>query len=767
MRVSSKKTLIASTLALAGAFASACGGSGGPGGPGGASPPSAFPIKGTVSGLSGSTVVLTDNVGDNATISSDGPFTLATPIAPGAAYSVIVAAQPATPPQFCTVSNATGTVGFGSPSVAVTCLSRSLKSQLIDLGNVSAQVVPDVNRHRVYATTPERNELVVLDGDTYLVVTHFFVGSGPKAMALSADGASLYVALSTGGAIAIVNLTTLQVTNVPVASAIGTSAINSLVELKPGVLLIGASGAGLPPGPFSGRGNLATIDLGNGNAVQPVAGTLVLQSVSFLLRSADGTKVYGIGTTFPSGPGAGSQTLFSLDATQSSLPLIATHGTSQESALAESLDGMHLVGATGSIYDTQMLAISARGSANPGVVGATADRTVILQTNGSVSFERIDGQTLNETTYSDDCPDVIFGSMTAMETRGEWLFAVATSLCAVSLDNPTQPPGVPGSRALPPNVPDPVLVPWSEVADGYVNDIAFDNPRGVVYTANGYNHTVDTVTLGGQTIIQSIPVGGLPQVIRLSADGNTVYAGLSDTGEVVTIDVPTSSVTSRVNLTTLLGTPIVFRIAELSPGHVLASAIPSQGGIGPNTYLVDVTLSDPTSARRVGCAIGYDGAQPIISPDHHYLYVLNATSCPPEKRDLTSPEYPVVASGPLGGYGGGNGLEAISPDGARIFSGAAVIDTSTMEQVALIGGNGIALASKNPDIYYQVLSQTISTIELHDLRILSIVQNACQSTLDAVDNVAISADEKTVIAVGNGYSSAGAAGALCITQIAP
>ena len=55
----------------------------GPAGSGG--DPASYSVGGTVSGLSG-TVVLQDNGGDDLSVSGNGSFTFATPVAGGGAY---------------------------------------------------------------------------------------------------------------------------------------------------------------------------------------------------------------------------------------------------------------------------------------------------------------------------------------------------------------------------------------------------------------------------------------------------------------------------------------------------------------------------------------------------------------------------------------------------------------------------------------------------------------------------------------------------------
>ncbi|MGI5860463.1 MAG: DUF4215 domain-containing protein [Myxococcales bacterium] len=84
-----------------------------------------YPVGGTLSGLAdGATLVLENNGGDSLTLSSDGEFSFATPLAFEASYTVTVATQPSSPPQTCTVTNGSGTVGAGAvTSVQVTCVS--------------------------------------------------------------------------------------------------------------------------------------------------------------------------------------------------------------------------------------------------------------------------------------------------------------------------------------------------------------------------------------------------------------------------------------------------------------------------------------------------------------------------------------------------------------------------------------------------------------------------------------------------------------------
>jgi hypothetical protein len=82
----------------------------------------AFALRGTVSGLAGTGLVLQNNGGDDLAIATNGEFSFPAPIASGATYSVTVKTQPSGPAQSCSVANATGTIGSADvTNVAVTC----------------------------------------------------------------------------------------------------------------------------------------------------------------------------------------------------------------------------------------------------------------------------------------------------------------------------------------------------------------------------------------------------------------------------------------------------------------------------------------------------------------------------------------------------------------------------------------------------------------------------------------------------------------------
>ena len=131
------KLMILATIGIALSTFSGCGGAGVPTG----TPPSttAYTIGGTVSGLSGTGLVLQDNGGNNLTVSANGAFVFTTPIASGSTYAVTVLTQPSNPAQSCAVTDGSGTATADVTNVQVACIG-SLPSEVFPLWIMPASV---------------------------------------------------------------------------------------------------------------------------------------------------------------------------------------------------------------------------------------------------------------------------------------------------------------------------------------------------------------------------------------------------------------------------------------------------------------------------------------------------------------------------------------------------------------------------------------------------------------------------------------------------
>jgi hypothetical protein len=116
-------TLIAVVLASCSGPKPVSGGGGGGGGP--------YTISATVSGLTGSGLILADNGTDKLTITANGTLPFATTIAKGGLYAVTVQTQPSNPTQTCSVNPTTGSgTVAANVTVTVTCTTNPVSATI-------------------------------------------------------------------------------------------------------------------------------------------------------------------------------------------------------------------------------------------------------------------------------------------------------------------------------------------------------------------------------------------------------------------------------------------------------------------------------------------------------------------------------------------------------------------------------------------------------------------------------------------------------------
>jgi 6-phosphogluconolactonase (cycloisomerase 2 family) len=174
-------------------FVAACSSGSGNGGP-----PQTYSIGGTVTGLTGSGLVLQNNGGNDLSVAASGPFSFSTQLAGAAAYSVTVLTQPANPAQTCTVtSGGSGTVTTSNvTTIAVSCVTNSytvggtvsgLNGTGLVLQNNSA------NDLAVAANGPFSFSAPVASGNAYAVtVSAQPTGAGPERCTV-ANGSGVMV----------------------------------------------------------------------------------------------------------------------------------------------------------------------------------------------------------------------------------------------------------------------------------------------------------------------------------------------------------------------------------------------------------------------------------------------------------------------------------------------------------------------------------------------------------------------------------------------
>jgi hypothetical protein len=88
--------------------------------------PLTFAVSGTITGLTGTGLVLENNSGDDLTIPANATtFTFVSRLTPGSSYAVTVTSQPSNPPQICTVTAGTGTITANVTNVSIACVVSS------------------------------------------------------------------------------------------------------------------------------------------------------------------------------------------------------------------------------------------------------------------------------------------------------------------------------------------------------------------------------------------------------------------------------------------------------------------------------------------------------------------------------------------------------------------------------------------------------------------------------------------------------------------
>ncbi len=212
-----------------------------------------YTIGGTISGLTGSGLVLQDNAADDLAVAAGATsFTFATTVQSGGAYSVSVFVSPSTPTQSCVVTNGTGVVDSSNiTNVQITCTGGpGVFAYVTNQGNG----VPGGSVSG-YSLSPD-GTLVPLAGSP------FTSGPHPFHMVADAQGRYLYVADANLPEIYTYAINALTGALTQVGSPTAVAGIPTAIAIHP-------SGAWLYYAPSSGNQ-----DIINGFSIDPITGAL-------------------------------------------------------------------------------------------------------------------------------------------------------------------------------------------------------------------------------------------------------------------------------------------------------------------------------------------------------------------------------------------------------------------------------------------------------------------------------------------------------------
>ena len=191
-----------------------------------------YTIGGTISGLTGSGLVLQDNAGDSLMVSADGTFTFATSVASGGAYAVTVLTEPSMPTQTCSVSMGTGTVASSNvTSVSIICSTQTytVGGTIAGLATMDGVVLQDNGG----------DNLTVSANGSFTFATPVASGATFAVTVLTAPGAPAQTCVVSGGTGTVV---AGNVTSVMVNCTTNTYTVGGTVSGLAGTLVLQDNG---------------------------------------------------------------------------------------------------------------------------------------------------------------------------------------------------------------------------------------------------------------------------------------------------------------------------------------------------------------------------------------------------------------------------------------------------------------------------------------------------------------------------------------------
>ncbi|QBB70137.1 hypothetical protein ELE36_07025 [Pseudolysobacter antarcticus] len=221
----------------------------------------------------------------------------------------------------------------------------------------------------------------------------------------------------------------------------------------------------------------------------------------------------------------------------------------------------------------------------------------------------------------------------------------------------------------------------------------YDPVRSVIYVSIPGAKQIAVVDLHTYAVSKTIDTpGDMPRGLDLSADSETLYAALSQSGSVLVYKTQGETFSS-VGIGTQLGSTYTWDIAETSPGVVFASAGEGDGGL---SYIARLDLNTMTATRVANNQI--IRASPIFGkdPTGNALYI-GEGFFPNSlyKLDITQDLAPISMTAPFDSLVNIDISIAVSPDGQKlVLGGGEVVRASELTEDGYVGP-GVAVYSKD------------------------------------------------------------------------
>ena len=650
-------------------------------------PPTTYTIGGTVSGLTGTGLVLQDNGGNNLAVSASGSFTFSTAVDNGAAYSVTVLTQPTG--QSCTVTSGSGTASANVTNVQVTCSTTTytiggtisgLTASGLVLGDGSQTVSP------VSGATSFAFSTAVASGSSYAVT----VKTQPSGETCS---------VTNGSGTANANISNVQVTCTTTTYTIGGT-VSGLTGTGL-VLFNGSNGDKLA---VSASGSFAF------STAEPSGSTYIVTVL---------TQPTGQSCTVTNGSGTMSANVTNIQVTCSTTTY----------TIGGTVSGLTGTGLVLQDNSGNNLAVSASGSftfSNSVASGAAYSVTVLTQPNGqSCTVTNGSGTaSANVTNVQVVCSNVSYsiggtvsgltgtglvlqdngGNNLAVSASGSLTFSTAVaSGAAYSVTVLTQPTGqsctvTNGSGTASANVTN-VQVACSTAYYTVGGTVSGLTGTGLVLQDNGGNNlavsangafTFSNPIVSGATFNVTVLTQPTGQICTVTSGSNTSISNVSY------VQVACSNVSYTIGGTVsgLTGTGLVLQ--NNGGNNLTLSANGSftfSGSVASGTAYSITVLTQPTGQT---CWVNNSGGTATANITNIQVACLNLYTIGGTVSGLTGTGLVLQDNG------GNNNNQALSANGTFTFSGSVASGTAysvrvltqpTGQNCTVTNGNGTATAN--------------------------------------------------------------------------
>jgi DNA-binding beta-propeller fold protein YncE len=209
-----------------------------------------------------------------------------------------------------------------------------------------------------------------------------------------------------------------------------------------------------------------------------------------------------------------------------------------------------------------------------------------------------------------------------------------------------------------------------------VGDVVWDRDRNQLYFSMRDRNEIAVVDADTLLIADRIPIGPGPEGLWLGADGNTLYAALSQGGSVGVLDLDSGHV-EYIEVAAALGNFSVYDLVEAAPGIVYVAGNPGPVATG---YLARIDReADDTVTRVANGRLLRDEPALAVDPLGQFLYAGDGDRL--YKVDIAAPGAPVVAERQIAAR---RNL-SVSGDGTRIYlNNGDILRTSNLQTLGTL-----------------------------------------------------------------------------------